>query len=326
MGDESMKFAMGPAGTIEGQLGAAVIRLAAAAGIALQPKRFDGGEARRVASVHEGMADVSVALAETLGWTYRAESAYDGWRHTSLRALAAVQHQQWLGVAARWEAGIGSLGELGTARNLRLLAPLRGGESATWSFIAEEVLAAHGAMPADLAQRGWRVEDIAKAAARIRGLDFDVLIAPLGPPGSLHAQLWHEASALGNLRLLPLSDPLLDRLHAEHGLAPAALPAHYLRGQEAPMTTIGFGRWIVFVSERLEDEIAVRLSRALEDGRLSLLALHASLDPLRPLDDLRVPVHRAVRRDRERRGIAPASAPQTMLVAGEPAARAALSM
>ncbi len=303
-----MKIAIGPAGTPEGHFCSVVKRAAEQAGIALEQKRFDGGEARRVASVHEGMSDVSVALAETVRWTYRAESAYDGWRHTSLRALAAIYHTQWLGVAARWETGVGSLADLAAARNLRLIAPLPGGESATWTFVANRALAAHGVRVEDLAGRGWRVEDIAKGPSRVRNLDFDVLIAPLGPIGSVHASLWQEASVLANLRFLPLSDASLDRLGSEYGLQRAELPGNYLRGVDAPVATIGFKRWVVFASERLEDPVALTLTRALEEQRLSLLPLHAALDPLQSLDDLGMPVHRAVKRDRQERGLAATAA------------------
>ncbi|MCC7485681.1 MAG: hypothetical protein IT529_11935 [Burkholderiales bacterium] len=299
-----MKIAIGQAGTPEWHLCAFAGEAAAAAGIALERKRFDGGEARRVASVHEGMADVSVALAETVRWTYRAQGAYDGWRHTSLRALAAIHHAQWLGVAARWEAGIGSLADLGAARDLRLSAPLPGGESATWAFAAGQALAAHGVRVGELAERGWRVEDLAKGAARVRSLDFDVLIAPLGPVGSTHASLWQEASVLANLRFLPLSDAALERIHSDHGLPRATLPAGTLRGVDAPVPTVGFQRWTVFVSERLEDRVALALARALEERRAALVPLHAALDPLCSLEDLGLPVHRAVKRDREERGLA----------------------
>jgi TRAP-type uncharacterized transport system substrate-binding protein len=303
-----VRIAVGPTGTPEAYLAQAVIRIAQTAGITLEPKRFDGGEARRVASVHEGMSEVSIALAETLRWTYRAEGAYDGWRHTSLRTLAAIYHPLWLGIAARWESGIAKLEDLASARNLRLLAPLRGGESATWSFVADQVLAAHGAPPAELIKRDWRVEDIAKAGARVRNLDFDVIVAPLGAPGSVHAQLWHEASVRGNLRFLPIDDPLRDRLASDAGVRCGAVPANYLRGLDASVQTVAFDRWMIFASERLEDDVAIGLARALENGRQSLVPLHAFLDATASLEDARVPVHRAVLKDRQERGLTPALA------------------
>ncbi|MHB8468201.1 MAG: TAXI family TRAP transporter solute-binding subunit [Gaiellaceae bacterium] len=305
---QPLRIATPGAGTPEWYIAAAVKRLAADAGIELEPKHFDGGEARRVASVHEGMAEVALALVETAGWAYRAESAYDGWRHTSLRAIAAIEQTQWLGVAARWESRVGSLDELAEARSLRLHTPLPGGDSASWTFLAGETLAAHGARPAQLEERGWRVEDVGSARARVRELDFDVLVAPIGPFRGAQARLWQEASVLADLRFLPLPEPTLERLESQHGVRRGLLPAGYLRGADTPVPTICCDRWVVFASERLEDEVAVALSRGLEDRRERLIALHASLDPLRPLDDVRIPVHRAVLRDRRDRGLAPALA------------------
>jgi TRAP-type uncharacterized transport system substrate-binding protein len=247
------------------------------------------------------MADLSVGMAETVRWTYRAEGAYDGWRHTSLRALAALQYSQWLGIAARWECGIRTLEDLRSAENLRLLAPLPGGASATWSFIVGRVLGAHGASPGDLARRGWRVEDISNASTRMRDADFDVLVAPIGAPGSLHARTWQAASTLTNLRFLALPDTLLTSLSSEYDLHAGTLSPEYLRGIEAPIATVGFTDWLVVASERLEDDVAVALYRAFEARRQALLPLHASLDPLRSFDELGVPVHRAVKRYRQQR-------------------------
>ena len=296
-----MRIAVGPPGTPEAYLAQAVIEVAQEAGIALTAKRFDGGEARRVASVHEGMSEFSLALAETVRWTYRAEGAYDGWRHTSLRALAALYHPIWLGVAARWESGVSSLEDLARARNLRLLAPLRGGESATWSFVAQQVLATHGAAPAQLLDRGCRVEDIAKAGARVTTLDFDIIVAPLGASASAADRMWQEAALRANLRFLPLPAALKDRLGSEYALRCGSIPANFLRGIEAPLPAIMFERWLIFSSERLEDDVAVNFARALEQKRRHLVPLHAFLDPLASFDDAGVPVHRAVRKDRESR-------------------------
>lgn len=301
--EEPLRLAVAANGTPEWYLAGAIRRLASEAGITLEPKRFEGGEARRVASLHEGMAEVGIALADTARWAYRAEAAYEGWRQTSLRAIAAIEQTQWLGVAVRFETRVASLDELGAARGLRLLAPLPGGESTTWSFLASEVLDAHGADPTRLAAQGWRVEELHAAARRVRALDFDALVAPIGPFLGPQAHVWHEASALANLRFLPLPDATLSRLETMHGLQRGVLPAGYLRGVEQAVPTVQCDRWVVLVAERLADETAVALARALEDRRARLLRLHAGIDALRSLEDLGIPVHRAVLADQRARGL-----------------------
>jgi TRAP-type uncharacterized transport system substrate-binding protein len=248
------------------------------------------------------MAEVSVGMAETLRWTYRAEGAYDGWRHTSLRALGVLQYVQWLGIAARWEAGIGTLEELRDRRNKRLLAPLPGGRSATWSFITRLILSASAATAEHLDSRGWRIEDLTAAQARLDAADFDVLIAPLGAPGSAYARIWETAAMTSNLRFISLPHKLLGSLTSEYGIREGAVPAEYLRGMDAPLSTLAFYEWVVVASERLEDEIAVRIANALDEHRDVFLPLHAWVARPRALDSLGLPLHRAVKRRLQEEG------------------------
>jgi TRAP-type uncharacterized transport system substrate-binding protein len=303
-----MKLSIGDPGLPEHYLGLAVAEAAGRAGVDLQCRSFDGGgEARRIASVHEGMAEVSVGMAETVRWTYRAEGAYDGWRHTSLRALGVLQYVQWLGIAARWEAGIGTLEELRDERNKRLLAPLPGGRSATWSFITGRILSACGATAGQLDAHGWRVEDLADAQARVETADFDVLIAPLGAPGSAYARIWDSAAIKSNLRFISLPHKLLGSLTSDYGINGGAVPAQYLRGIDVPLSTLAFSEWVVVASERLEDEIALSIANALDEHRELFLPLHAWVARPRTLDSLGLPLHRAVKRRLQEEGI-PATA------------------
>lgn len=300
---EPIRIAVPGRGAPEWYLAAVLRRLAGERGVDLVSKQFDGGEARRVGSIHEGMAEVSIALEETVRWAYRAESAYDGWRHTSFRLVAGIEQVQWLAVAAREDARVASLADLGEARDLRVLTYVPGGESATWAYLAGELLRAHGVDPAR-----HRLFDVERERARIRRLDFDLLVAPLGPFRGWRGSLWHEASTLAPLRFLPLEDAALDRLEQEHGLRRGLLPAEYLAGVDEPVQTLRFDRWLVVASERLEDEAALTLAAALDRGRERLAPLHAFHDPRRPLLDVGVPVHRAVRTARTDAGLEGAAA------------------
>jgi TRAP-type uncharacterized transport system substrate-binding protein len=295
---EPLRLAIADRGAPEWYLAAVLRQLAGDAGVALEPKRFDGGEARRVASVHEGMAEVSIALEETVRWAYRAESAYDGWRHTSFRLVAGIEQMQWLGFAAREDARVASFDDLASAGDLRVLTYLPGGESATWSFLVSATLAAHGVDPGRL-----RLLDVESERSRIRRLDFDLLIAPIGPYRGWRGSIWQEAAALAPLRFLPCDTVAVERLGSSHGLRSGLLPADYLPGVREPVPTLRFDRWLVFASERLEEDTALTLARALDAGRDRLAALHAFHDPRRPLLDVGVPVHRAVRSDRLSRGL-----------------------
>jgi hypothetical protein len=298
---EPNRIAVADRGAPEWNFAALLRRLAAGAGVTIQSKRFDGGEARRVASIHEGMAEVCIAPEETVRWAYRAEAAYDGWRHTSFRLLAGIEQAQWLAAAARADLHLHSLEELASARELRVLTYVPGGESATWSFVVQELLAAYG-----VGDENVRLLDFELERTRVRRLDFDVIIAPLGAFRGWRSAVWHEAAALTPLRFLPLGDAALERLEG-HGMRRRLLPADELPGIEEPVQTVGLDRWLLVCSERLEDETALALTRALDEGRERLVPLHAYHDVRRPLLDVGVPVHRAVRREREERGFERAS-------------------
>ena len=300
---EPLRLAIPERGAPEWYLAAVLRQLARDAGVTLEPKRFDGGEARRVASVHEGMAEVCIAMEETVRWAYRAESAYEGWRHTSFRLVAGIEQVQWLGVAAREDARIASFDDLAAARDLRVLTYVPGGESASWAFLVGEVLRAHGVDAGRL-----RIQDVETERSRVRTLDFDVLIAPIGPFRGWRGSIWHEAAALAPLRFLPCDATALESLASRHGLRPGLLPAEYLPGLREPVPTLRFDRWLVFASERLESETALALAAALDEGRDRLAALHAFHDPRRALLDVGVPVHRAIRSDRADRGLEVATA------------------
>lgn len=295
---EPLRIAVPARGAPEWYLSALVRRLGETAGLPIESKRFDGGEPRRVAAIHEGMAELCVSLEETVRWAYRAESAYEGWRHTSFRLLAGIEQTQWLAVAARRDARIGSLADLADARDVRVLSHVRGGEETTWAFLVEELLRAHGAAPERL-----RLVPLEEERSRVRRLDFDLLIAPHGPFRGWRSTIWHEASTLAPLRFLPLDDDALAHLEREHGVRRGELPAGALAGVEEPVPTLRFDRWFLFGSERLAEDDALALARVLEEGRERLLPLHASHDPRRPLLDVGVPVHRAIRADRAARGL-----------------------
>ena len=300
---EPIRIAVADRGAPEWYFAAVLRRLAAGVGVDIQSKRFDGGEARRVASIHEGMAELCIAPEETMRWAYRAEAAYDGWRHTSFRLLAGIEQAQWLAVAARADLHLQSLEELAQARGLRVLTYVPGGESATWSFVVGELLAAVGA-----GDENVRLLDLELERTRIRRLDFDLIVAPFGPFRGWRSAVWQEAAALTPLRFLPLPEAALARLEG-HGLRRMRLPADELPGIEEPVETIGLDRWLVVASERLEDETALALTRALDEGRSRLVPLHAYHDARRPLLDVGIPVHRAVRREREELGLERAQQP-----------------
>jgi TRAP-type uncharacterized transport system substrate-binding protein len=246
-----------------------------------------GGEARAIAGVHEGMAELGLNLAPAVRWAYRAEGAYDGWRHTSLRGLATLWAPQWLAVAVRWEARVTSLEQLAERRlPLRVVVHAPDGPATTWSYVTGRLLAAHGLSLAALVEWGGRVDDLAEAG------DFDLLIAPLGATAGRAAELWRGAAGL---RFLGLGDAAAARLERDLGVPARALPEGAAAGLGEGVRALWMPRLLLYASERLEVETARALLAALAAGREELLAEHAFLDAANAREDPPVPSHRGTK-------------------------------
>ncbi|MGH2856737.1 MAG: hypothetical protein ACRDMJ_04550 [Solirubrobacteraceae bacterium] len=297
MSDE-LRISFAQRDTPEWRLALLIARLAGEAGVPLVPIRMAGGEARAIAGVHEGMAEVGVNLAQSVRWAYRAEAALDGWRHTSLRALGSIWQPQWLAIAVRWELRISELHEIGQRRlPLRVLAHLPDGPATTWSFLTGRLLRAHGLTFSELTDWGGRLDDCATAPAiaAARQGDFDVLVAPLGALAGPAAQLWHAASQAVDLRFLGLDDAVAGSLARELGIASRALPEGIVRGVGPGVRTVCLSRLLLYASERMEGATARALFEAVAGGRELLADEHAQFDAAHALDDPPIPPHPGVR-------------------------------
>lgn len=268
---EELRISYAEHGTLEWRLASVVAALAGEAGVPVRLARMAGGEARAIAGVHEGMAELGLNLAPAVRWAYRAEGAYDGWRHTSLRALATLWAPQWLAVAVRWDLRVTSLRELAERRlPVRALVHVAGGPATTWSYLTGRLLAAHGLSLAALAEWGGRVDDLAEGLG-----DFDLAIAPFGARAGAAAELWRGASGL---RFLGLDDTVAQRLERDLGIPAHALPEGAAAGLGEGVRALWMPRLLLYASERLEEEEARALLAALEAGREELAAEGAFLD------------------------------------------------
>lgn len=268
-------------------LAATVSDLLTEAGIDVDRFVASSGEARRISSVHEGIADLSVGLAPMLRWAYRSEAAYDGWRQTSMRALVSLSRPAWFALAAPAAAGAGSLADVVAANAIpRVLAYPPDGHSAGWVHTLGALLGTAGARLADLKAAGSFVDPTTEP--RI-GDEIELVALPYGTPG-VDELAWARAHTALDLR--PLEVDGLDRVADELGFEVRQLPT----GGLLPATTTALyaPRTVVFASERLDDGIATTLVAALHDHRDRLLAEGFLLDPTAAFDpQLGVRYHRA---------------------------------
>ena len=250
-----------------------------------------GGEARQIASVHEGLADLGVGLAEWVRWAYRSEAAYDGWRHTSLRALAVVRQPLWLVVAARWDLRARSLSDL-RETPLRVLTYPPSGHSAGWSFLIDEVFAEYGVSFRDIKAAGGRFVDCTADDPGLRRGDVDVVALPSGlVPGAV-GRAWAMAAATTDLRVIDVSAGV-ERVAQRYDLEVRTAPGGGIV-DAAGLQALYLPRTVIFASERLEDAAAEQVVTALVDGRERLGDAGFTLDPTRAFQpDIGVRYHRA---------------------------------
>lgn len=294
--NEDLRISFAERTTPEWRLARVVAQLACAAGVPLELTRMAGGEARAIAGVHEGMAEIGLNLAESVRWAYRAEAAYEGWRHTSLRALGSIWKPQWLLVATRSELDVKTLAQLAEQRPaLRALVHLPGGPATTWAFLTNRLLTAHGLTLADLLAWGGRTSDCVADLAAAREGDFDLIIAPYGAHAGPAGELWQAASTAASLRFLGLTDTVAEDFKRDFGIASRVLAEGALPGVGEGMRALWFPRYLLYTSERLEARTARAIVEALAAGREELLAEYAFFDVAHALDDAPIRPHRGIR-------------------------------
>jgi TRAP-type uncharacterized transport system substrate-binding protein len=284
-------FSTGGRKTAEGYIGWAVKQVARDVGIDIRIRRFPT-EPRQVAAVHEGMADLSVSVSEAAGWAYRAEAAYEGWRHTSLRAIASFFQPQWLLWAVRWEAGLISLDQLAERKApLRVVTFAPSGMSATWAFVTSQVLDKYEIAWKNVPGWGGRLWNPFDDERVVREGHFDMIVLPAGPPFGRLARLWQQASALHNLRYLQVRTDYLDALTRDHGLEASNLPLDLFPGVELGVPSLYFPNFVLYASERLEDEQAYELARLLNENIATLRRYNVAFDAALALERTGCPPH-----------------------------------
>ena len=286
-----MKLSVSRTPTGDLYLSRAILTILRDAGLTVDVFNPAAGEARQIASVHEGLADLGVGLAEWVRWAFRSEAAYDGWRHTSLRPLAVVRQPLWLTFAARFGLQFNQLSDL-AGTPLRVLTYPPSGHSAGWSYLIDEALTENGLSFADIKRAGGRFIDCTRDDPALHRGDIDLVALPYGLiPGAV-GKAWALAAATTDLRIVSLPETV-QRLASRYGLATRPLPAGGVL-DPPPVPSLYLPRTVIFASERLDDEDATRVLTALMERRDVLADAGFQLDPPTAFaPDLGVRYHRA---------------------------------
>lgn len=276
-----MKIALTSAPTAETVLARTIGGLLRDAGHEIEFFTASSGEARRMSSVHEGVADLSVGVSTMVRWAYRSEAGYDGWRHTSLRLLTALQRPVWFVLAARGDLGPDVLTRGDHQPGLRMLCYPPDGHSAGWAHLLAETLQEAGTGFDAIRDAGGRLLDVTVQGTTFGRDDVDVVALPYGLPG-LDQAAWARATTLLDLQPLAVGEALATVARRyDLGLRPPPVGGSVPAG--AP-PTLFVPTTFVFASERLADDVAEAVVGVLHDHRDALLAEGYALDPSAAFD------------------------------------------
>jgi hypothetical protein len=216
-----------------------------------------------------------------------------------LCALAVIPSYDQLAVAVSADTDLVGLGDV-VDRRYPLRLSLRGQRDHGVHLVTDHVLDAHGWTLGDLLSWGGAVrydEGLPSRGDRVAMLargEIDAIIDEA-------VGTWVDDAIDAGARILPLAPAALARL-AAWGYQPSQLPPGGFPGLAAPVGTIDFSGFAVYVREDLPDEIVEQLCRAVVARRDSIRLQDGKPLPLREIAagtleaPLPVPLHRAADR------------------------------
>jgi len=267
----------------------------------LDIKVVPGGGAQNAVLIQKGDAEIGMGLPPLLQAAANGEDPYRGQKMGDLRALAGNMSLNTVHFYVGADSPFASMSveEIIRGRKPIRLAISRPGLSDVWAF--EKIMRFYGLCAGPRVEECYRTWQTAGAkfvrgsyaeqARAFTSRNVDGAFAFLAVP----ADSITEASVGRPLKLLPLSEPLLEHL-ARFGIGKGAIPPgtypKALNGKE-PIASATMGTTVI-VSAKMADDLAYTLTQTLNDNAERVRKLHASLadyDPAVGYLQLGVPLH-----------------------------------
>jgi hypothetical protein len=279
-------LSLGTAGTggIYYPLGGAIAsRLSIADSTRQFTAEVSGGSVENVNRLASGQMDLAMAIAVTMYQAYHGEGDFST-PVAGLRAIAplypnlthilvpASSSARTVGDFAGFKVSVGAAGS-GTEQ------------------LARHVLEAYGLTYDDIEPRYL---SFAESSAALRDGAIDAAIISVGYPAA--AVL--EATTTGDMRLIGISEEILEQMFATHPYYNDGLiPAGSYPGVTEAVPTLAVMNWVMSM-ESLDDEVVLSLLNIFENDRVSLEQVHdmAKQIDLTRLNNPPIPLHPAAQR------------------------------
>jgi uncharacterized protein len=239
--------------------------------------------------VSKGDAELGMGFPVTGKWAFEGQMAYDK-KMTNLRGLVGGFDEYFFGMVATKKSKITSLADIPRKKMpIHLVTVTRG---SVGEFANRQVMDAVGAGYKTIESYGGRVTHtsfgvITKMLTDGQA-DVFMQVVTAGHPAMT------EIALTTDLTFLSLEEEVIKKV-TSHGWYPAVLPAGTFRGQNAKCATIGTTTSL-FTTDKMSNEAAYAITKAICDGQPFLSKGHAGLKPFNPQkgwrpENLGMPLH-----------------------------------
>jgi len=231
----------------------------------------------------QGPVDFGVTNLLRLNYAYLGQHDYAKDKpHKNLRAIALVEHPQYLITAAKVETFITDLAQI---KERKLPARIL----TDGSPVTSRLLESYGITEAALKE--WGGEIVGRGTDERNSFDVIVFTGYLG--NTPESNIWYEVSQKNDLRFLSLAPALLDSLAEEFKMEKAAIPLGYMRGVDRIIPTVVRSGHVIYGRDDMPESFAYALAKAIDTEKRRLIWSHIQLsyNPDTVWRTLSVPLH-----------------------------------
>jgi TRAP transporter TAXI family solute receptor len=239
--------------------------------------------------VSTGEAELGLGFPVTGKWAFEGQMAYDK-KMTNLRGLVGGFDEYFVGIVVTKKSKITSLADIPRKKMpIHLVTVTRGSMG---EFANRQILEAVGAGYKTIESYGGKITHtsfgvITKMLTDGQA-DVFMQVVTAGHPAMTEIAITTEVTFLG------LDDEVIKKL-TRFGWSPAFLPAGTFKGQNIKTPTIGTTTCLI-ATDKLPNEVAYAVTKAICDNREILSKGHAGLKPFNPQkgwkpENLGLPLH-----------------------------------
>lgn len=223
---------------------------------------------------------------------------------SSLRAIANYPHDDFLIFLASAEYGVSDLRALlGLSSPIRLVTGRRApdGVDDVLTYCVDQIMQGHGSGLVDFA--AWPDRSVLYAGPTSQG--GNLLLEDEADAIFHEAQgnpMWGRITEARAMVPLSLDVDVLRAVGADTGLKVREIPADHAVGNQEPIPTLDFSGWLLFVDERMPDELAYALALACDRTRPEVervipdTSLNKPIVPDVMFGNVEIPLHPGVER------------------------------